>query len=138
MKLKGEKGQAIVEFALILPILILLLSAIIDFGWLYNCEIAANNAAREAARYTAIHIYDNNTDDDQALARNIVLSEAVQLPASSTTVTLTSLDLDSDGIQESVRITVSAPIKLLTGMTSIFLGKSTINISSTSIMKIEN
>lgn len=137
MKLKGEKGQSAVEFALVLPILIVLLCGIIDFGWLYSCDIAATNAAREAGRYTAVHYYDSSIDDDLAKARNIVLEDAPQLPAGSTQVELTSLDMDSNSIEESVQIKVTTPIKLLTGLTAAIIGKNTITISATSIMKFE-
>lgn len=135
--MKREKGQSAVEFALVLPILIILLCGIIDFGWLFSCKISATNAAREAARYTAIHYYDSSTDDDFADAKSIVLEEAPQLSASSTNVTLTSLDLDSDGVQESVQIKVESPVQLLTGFTSTIIGENTITISVTSIMKFE-
>ncbi len=137
MRLKGEKGQSAVEFALILPILIILLCGIIDFGWLYNCDIAAKNAAREAARYTAIHLYDSSTDDDLEKAKSIVKANAPQLPPLDTRVTLTCVDLDNDGFKETVKIDVSAPVPLVTGFTSILLGKKSITISATSIMKIE-
>ena len=137
MKLRDEKGQSIVELALILPILIVLLGAIIDFGWLYSCQISANNAVREAARYTSIHIYDNSTDNDAAIAESIVLSEAAQLPDEETTVTLTYLDLDSDGADDSVQVTVTSPIPLMTGISSTILGKSEITINSSSTMRIE-
>jgi Flp pilus assembly protein TadG len=138
MRLQGEKGQSIVEFALILPILLILVCGIIDFGWLYNCNIAATNAAREAARYASIHIYDSSTDNDGATAWNIVLSEAPQLRPDSTTVGLKSLDFDHNGIQESVEINVTSQVPLITGFTSIFMGKNSITISASSIMKIEN
>lgn len=55
MKLKSEKGQAMVEFALVLPILLLLIGGIIDFGLIFNQKVLANNASREAARYVAVH-----------------------------------------------------------------------------------
>ncbi|MEL4106868.1 TadE/TadG family type IV pilus assembly protein [Oscillospiraceae bacterium WX1] len=137
MGIKGEEGQSAVEFALVLPILIVLLCGIIDFGWLYSCDIAATNAAREAARYTAVHYYDSSADDDLSKAKSIVLEDAPQLPAGSTQIELLSLDTDSDGIQESVQIKVTTPIQLLTGLTSMILGKSAITISATSIMKFE-
>lgn len=120
-----------------MPILIVLLCGIIDFGWLYSCDIAATNAAREAARYTAVHYYDSNIDDDLAKAKSVVLDEAPQLPVASTNVTLTSLDLDADGVQESVKIAVTSPIQLLTGLTSAIIGKSSITLSTSSIMKFE-
>jgi Flp pilus assembly protein TadG len=137
MKLKDEKGQSIVELALILPILIVLLGAIIDFGWLYSCKISATNAVREAARYSSIHIYDSSADDDRAIAQSIVLAEAIQLPDDMTTVSLDLMDFDSDGVDDSVRVTVTSPIRLLTGISSTLMGKSDLTISAESIMRIE-
>jgi Flp pilus assembly protein TadG len=51
MKLRREDGAAAVEFALVLPILIVLVFGIIEFGFaLYNKEVITN-ASREGARY---------------------------------------------------------------------------------------
>ena len=50
-----ESGAAAVELALVLPLLLLLVFGIIEFGLLLNKQISASNAAREAARYAAIH-----------------------------------------------------------------------------------
>ena len=52
---KNEKGQGLVEFALILPILLLLLVAIVDFGWMIFVKTNLNNAAREGARTYAVN-----------------------------------------------------------------------------------
>jgi TadE-like protein len=48
-------GQALVEFALVFPLFLILLFSIITFGLyvFYNQQLA--NAAREAARYAAVH-----------------------------------------------------------------------------------
>ena len=43
-------GQALVEFAFVLPILLLLMVAIIDFGILFYSQMAVSNAAWEGAR----------------------------------------------------------------------------------------
>ena len=52
---KGPLGQALVEFTLVFPLFLLLLFSIISFGLyiFYNQQLA--NAAREAARYAAVH-----------------------------------------------------------------------------------
>jgi len=50
-----QRGQALVEFALVFPLFLLVLVSIITFGLyvFYNQQLA--NAAREAARYAAVH-----------------------------------------------------------------------------------
>jgi len=52
---KERRGQALVEFALVFPMFLLLLFSIISFGLyiFYNQQLT--NAAREAARYAAVH-----------------------------------------------------------------------------------
>jgi len=48
--LYGKRGQAIVETALLLPILMLLVMGSADLGRVFYYSIAVTNAAREAAR----------------------------------------------------------------------------------------
>jgi len=51
----SSRGQALVEFAFVLPIFLLLLFGTIDFGrYVYYVQIL-NNAAREGARYAIVH-----------------------------------------------------------------------------------
>jgi Flp pilus assembly protein TadG len=54
-KAPGEAGQATVELALVLPLLALLLLIVVDFGRVFSVRIALANAAREGARYCALH-----------------------------------------------------------------------------------
>ena len=56
-----EDGAAAVEFALLLPLLVLLLFGFIQFGTAFNTRIQATNAAREAARAAVVGI--DNWDD---------------------------------------------------------------------------
>ncbi len=51
---RQENGQAMVEFALISPLLIFIFILIIDFGWIFGNTIIANNACRECARSLAV------------------------------------------------------------------------------------
>ena len=44
-----------VEFALILPVFLLLILATVDFGWALRTYIIEQNAAREGARYWALN-----------------------------------------------------------------------------------
>ncbi len=46
-------GQSIVEFAILLPLLIMMLSGLIEFGFMLNYYLDIIDAAREAARFAA-------------------------------------------------------------------------------------
>jgi len=48
------QGQSLAEFALLLPVLALILFGIIQFGFLYGGQTGLVNAARETARYAAV------------------------------------------------------------------------------------
>ena len=50
-----SRGQALVEFALVLPILTLLLAGFWDLGRVVLANDSLNHAAREAARYAIVH-----------------------------------------------------------------------------------
>ncbi len=50
---RRSRGQALVEFALVLVPLMLIFLGILQFGFLYGTQIGLTNAAREAARYAA-------------------------------------------------------------------------------------
>ena len=60
------RGQTIVEFALTLPVLILLLLFAIDFGRIFLGWISLNNAARVGANYAAMHPHDWDTGSGPA------------------------------------------------------------------------
>ena len=51
---RDDSGAAAVEFALVLPILLVLVFGIVDFGRLYFTQITLTDAAREGARVLAL------------------------------------------------------------------------------------
>jgi Flp pilus assembly protein TadG len=53
-RLPHRRGQALVEFAIILPLLLLILTGILQFGVLLSGQIALVNGVREAARYGSV------------------------------------------------------------------------------------
>ncbi|MEO1444389.1 MAG: TadE family protein, partial [Chloroflexota bacterium] len=55
---KQRQGQTLVEFAITLPILLVLLFGIIEFGRIFQAWIAVQNASRVAARYASTGQYD--------------------------------------------------------------------------------
>ena len=53
---QDQDGAAAVEFALLLPLLVVLLFGFIQFGTAFNTRIQATNAAREGARMAVVGI----------------------------------------------------------------------------------
>src|SRR4051812_42881987 len=83
---KEQTGQGLVEFALILPILLLLFLGTVDLGIGYKTYMALTNAAREGARYISLH------PSDQTGAEDRITEEAAR-------VGLSEGDLDEGGYQ---------------------------------------
>jgi Flp pilus assembly protein TadG len=53
----GSRGQSLVEFALVLPVMLLLFMAVFDFGRYIFADNEINNAAREGMRTAIVNQY---------------------------------------------------------------------------------
>src|SRR5438552_2693398 len=53
-RLRCEQGQALVEFALVLPVLLLVVVGIVTFGRAMNYDSQETHLVNEAARYAAV------------------------------------------------------------------------------------
>jgi Flp pilus assembly protein TadG len=62
IKSRPDSGQAIVEFAFVLPFILILILGIIDFGALFYNKAMITNASREGARAGIVY-QDANHDD---------------------------------------------------------------------------
>ena len=133
-KNKREDGQAMVEFALILPIFLLILCGIIDFGWLFYNQLSLNNACREGARYAVV-----NTAEDAS-------TQAIINHIENTTTTVFANDgvdikieysSPNDPTAGDITVSMEAEISFFTPVLSTVLGKEK-TITSTVIMKVES
>lgn len=70
-----ERGAAAVEMAIVLPLLLLLLGGVIDFGWLFFQKIVMTNAAREGARGAVVKMTDADVQARAAAAANPFTSQ---------------------------------------------------------------
>lgn len=62
--LKDEKGQAVIEMAIVAVLLMLLLFGITEFGRLFYYSLTINNGARAGARAAAVVDMEDETDPD--------------------------------------------------------------------------
>ena len=125
---KSQAGQAMVEMALALPVLLMLVGGIIDFGWLFYNKIALNNAAREGARYAVIH-YTTSVDWKN---ETIDLMNGTYVGVTAATATVFQPNTSQ------IQATMTADVPVLTGITSTIIGRDSVEISGSCIMRLES
>jgi Flp pilus assembly protein TadG len=102
-KERSERGAAAVEFALVMPLLLLLVFGIVEFGLIMNRQITVTHAAREGARYyslpsvtpdqakakceAAAPNFQTSTDPAQRVVCRATPSAGTPLPASNVQMT---------------------------------------------------
>ena len=70
-KIRNNKGAAAVEFALLLPILVVLVFGIMYFGPIYTDYIAVSQAARDGARLLAVESFDSDGELQTYIYNNL-------------------------------------------------------------------
>jgi Flp pilus assembly protein TadG len=75
----GQRGQALLEFALVISFLFLLLFAIIDFSRVFFGYATMSNGVREGARYAIVHPHDDAGIIDAARAMMFVIGAPVEV-----------------------------------------------------------
>jgi Flp pilus assembly protein TadG len=105
---RSQKGQSLTEFALALPILVLLLFAVIQFGITFNNYVTLTDATRAGARKAAV---GRQLSNPQSVVIQAVKSSATDLDQKKLGVTVTSTW--QPGADVSVTATYPYSIKLL-------------------------
>jgi len=76
-RVSAEKGQATIEFAIIIPLLLLLVVGIIEFGKAFNYWIDLNHLANEGARWAAVEkVPPANSSPGPNDIRNYLIGQA--------------------------------------------------------------
>ena len=89
----GQQAQAIVEYAVVLPLIALLIFGLVDFGRLFFTVLTLQNALRAAGRYavTGNHL-PNPANPNQPMSRNASIAQIAQQNA---------MGIDVSGLQIS-------------------------------------
>lgn len=119
---RDEVGASLVEFALVLPLLIVLLFGIMEAGWAFSQSVEVRNAAREGARLAVVDYGTGQDVIDETCNR-------ANLSGSGANVTVTK-----NGT-ESVTIDIAQSYTSLTGLLDPFFGG--LNLSSSVEMRAE-
>lgn len=88
--LRSSDGQTMVEFALVLPLLAMLLFGVIQFGILFNNYLDLTDATRAGARKAAVSRNTSDPSGPTGVATQAVIDSAGDITLKSTDVTITS------------------------------------------------
>ena len=126
-KLRGERGASAVEFGLIIPILLILVLGIVEFGHAFQVQGTLSAAAREGARAMALR-------NDQSQAKSAVRQAASALDPDITDAQISiSPAACPAGVSTTiVRLTIDYPMPFLTD----FFGAS-IDMTGTGVMRCQ-
>lgn len=135
---RDQRGGAAIEFALLAPILALLMVGVLEVGRLADAAMIARNAAREAARYAAVGDQPSSGVSYQQRALTYLNGAfagqtGVTLPTSGQIVVTTSGSLPDVQVQVRVPVTVAIPIPVMskiTGATVQLWGDATMRVAS--------
>jgi len=115
-KTKDQSGAVAVEFALVLPIFLVLVLGIFEFGRAFNIQISLSEAAREAARYAAIHQSDAGYSVAAAQAAGVAAAPSVNLKPGDVAV------VSSGSTPCNVTVTISYSTPWMTGFPGLVPG----------------
>lgn len=111
-----QSGQAFVELALVLPVLLLLLLGVIQFGNVFRDYIALTDATRVGARQAAVSRSIQPESNRIPLVISKVQKAAVNLDKTKMTITVEPVKMDgvTPGWEESGDVTVRStyPFKI--------------------------
>ena len=135
---RPQRGQSIVEFALMAPILILLFMGMFDFGWILHKQILMDNATRSGARRGAVG------DTNASIKTSMVNS--VTFPLTVEDITIQVLDPAGNPIGDSndrtpdniIKISINFNnVQLITPLAALLEGMTAINLHSEARFLIE-
>lgn len=122
---KNEKGQSLVEFALVLPILLMLVLGMLEYGWMLNAKISVTAAAREGARASSVIGKENSAQAD-----TVATAAAIKYMGIGT---LNANDVDATVSGDTVTVIISYEKEPLVGLYI----KEAMSITSSVTMRME-
>ncbi len=143
---RTSRGQALVELALILPVLLVLFASALDLGRLFYSQITVTNAAREGAIEAARSASSFQANQPCNATTNRVVCAAVT-EASGGFVTVAPADVSltcstnpcppaTPVMGNTVSVRVQGHFSLLTPLLSVFFGGQSITFASTATAQL--
>jgi Flp pilus assembly protein TadG len=123
-KALDERGTSLVEFALILPLLVLFIFGTIDFGWAFTQQLAVKHAAREGVRAAVVNNGSAALTNSQLKALIVSRGNDIDLAPADSHIYLSRTDSNGNGRADAgdlARVEVCIPLRSLSGVSDRFL-----------------
>ncbi|OGO26297.1 MAG: hypothetical protein A2136_10975 [Chloroflexi bacterium RBG_16_54_11] len=130
----AKRGQSLVEFALALPVLLLLSVVIFDFGRAVYYSSAIHNAAREGVRWGSVH---NDESNGWAGMRTAARQNAIGLTLLDTNFLYLGWGADEPNGNHTVQVTINYTFVPATPLVANFLPGGQISLIGDAIMRTE-
>ncbi len=132
---RAKRGMAMLEFVFILPVLLLVLFSIIEFGLLFGRWQTLTNAAREGARTAVVYRKDCVVADVETEVRTVVKNYAssLNIVLADTDITIAGPCLGA-GTQSSVQVDWPFVFRVVPGFSGL---SPTIDLVGNSVMRNE-
>jgi len=104
----GESGQGLVEFAILLPVLIVLVMGIVEFGLILFNQQVITNASREGARYGIVVRNPRRTAEEiDVVVDNYIGDHLLSFGSSTPEVLVTPETTEGSSFGDDLRVEVS-------------------------------
>ncbi len=123
--MRRERGQELAEYALALPVFLLILMSILDLGRVVYVYSALHNSVREGARYGIIN------PSDAVTIETIVRNKAVGLNPAELTVTVVQPNLQTIQVRATYEFIAVTPI------VDALVGSNQWTVGSQATMRVE-
>ena len=113
-----DQGAAVVEFALVAPLLVLLIFGIFEFGFLFGQYLDVRHGAREAGRLASVNYNPDDETNATAQADDLIADACERMDlADDVSIRLSMVDTGTDGRDagEFAVVRVEAPAAQITG-----------------------
>jgi len=129
-----RRGDAFVEFAILAPMLVMILFGVLEMGRVVNAWLVVHNAAREGAR-AGVLVYPDSASTTAAqnaaaayLTAGLSVRGDISAPSAPPNVLVSS---------DTVQVTTGADVQLYTPMFQALLGGSVVHVQATASMRRE-
>lgn len=115
IEIKNQEGQSLVEFALVLPVLLLIVMGIVQFAFIFSYHIIAYNVSRDGARTAAVLSSADEEDIESIMKENMLELNFLNQPEENFTVNIVR-DYDNGTVSSTVELPFEVNLPLMSAI----------------------